>query len=68
VEKVTGEPLTMVEAQRSAIVEALRYTRGDMSGAAWFLGIGRATIYRKVRDYEIMPEEWNHDRAEGATV
>ena len=51
-------PMSMVEAQRHAIVAALRYTYGDMAGSAYHLGIGRATIYRKVRDYEIQVEEW----------
>lgn len=51
-------PMTMLDAQRGAIVAALRYTRGDMAGAAYHLGIGRATIYRKVKDYEIQSWEW----------
>ena len=43
----------MVEAERDAIVEALRYARGNVAEAARLLMIGRTTLYRKMKSYEI---------------
>lgn len=46
--------LTRLEAlERDAIVEALGIHGGDKSAAAESLGMSRATIYRKIRDYGI---------------
>ena len=44
-------PLDQVE--RSAILSALAKTKGDRAAAAHFLGIGRTTLYRKLRCYGI---------------
>jgi DNA-binding NtrC family response regulator len=44
-------PLTEVE--RRAILHALEYTRGDRAIAAHLLGIGRTTLYRKLKEYEL---------------
>lgn len=44
-------PLEQVE--RSAILNALAKTKGDRAAAAHFLGIGRTTLYRKLRGYGI---------------
>ena len=52
------EPVSMMEAQRYAIVDALRYTHGDLLGAAWKLGIGLSTLRRKIKAYEIRNVEW----------
>jgi DNA-binding NtrC family response regulator len=49
----TVVPLDQVE--RSAILSALEKTKGDRAAAAHFLGIGRTTLYRKLRGYGIMP-------------
>ena len=46
-------PLDQVE--RSAILGALARTKGDRAAAAHFLGIGRTTLYRKLRGYGIVP-------------
>ncbi len=43
------EPLADVE--RRAILGALDYTKGDRTLAAMMLGIGRTTLYRKLKDY-----------------
>jgi len=40
-------------AERDAIVEALRSTDGNRSHAAALLGIGRATLYRKLHRYRL---------------
>jgi transcriptional regulator with PAS, ATPase and Fis domain len=44
-------PLTQIE--RRAILEALEYTKGDRAIAANLLGIGRTTLYRKLKEYQI---------------
>jgi len=44
-------PLEQVE--RNAIMEALEYTKGDRAVAANLLGIGRTTLYRKLKEYQL---------------
>jgi transcriptional regulator with PAS, ATPase and Fis domain len=44
-------PLTQIE--RRAILEALEYTKGDRAVAANLLGIGRTTLYRKLKEYQL---------------
>jgi transcriptional regulator with PAS, ATPase and Fis domain len=44
-------PLTEIE--RRAILEALEYTKGDRAIAANLLGIGRTTLYRKLKEYQL---------------
>jgi DNA-binding NtrC family response regulator len=43
----------LVELERAAILNALEYTRGDRMMAAHLLGIGRTTLYRKLKEYNI---------------
>jgi transcriptional regulator of acetoin/glycerol metabolism len=51
----TRRHLTRMEAlERDAIVEALAAHNGDKTAAAGALGMSRATIYRKIRDYGIL--------------
>jgi DNA-binding NtrC family response regulator len=45
--------LPLVELERRAIRDALRYTKGDRVTAAHLLGIGRTTLYRKLKEYGI---------------
>jgi transcriptional regulator of acetoin/glycerol metabolism len=46
--------LTQIEAlERDAIVRALQENGGNKTAAANALGISRATIYRKVKDFGI---------------
>ena len=45
--------LPLTEIERRAIVEALEYTRGDRAVAAHLLGIGRTTLYRKLKEYKL---------------
>lgn len=45
--------MKMWEYQRRAIIDALIETEGDISHAAQRLGIARATIYRKIKEYDI---------------
>ena len=44
-------PLTEVE--KRAIIDALEYTKGDRAIAASLLGIGRTTLYRKLKEYQL---------------
>ncbi|HKW97983.1 MAG TPA: sigma-54 dependent transcriptional regulator [Bryobacteraceae bacterium] len=44
-------PLT--EMEKRAILEALEYTKGDRVMAAYLLGIGRTTLYRKLKEYRL---------------
>lgn len=43
----------LVEVERKAIMDALDYTQGDRAVAAHLLGIGRTTLYRKLKEYEL---------------
>jgi DNA-binding NtrC family response regulator len=43
----------LVEMERRAIVQALEFTKGDRVMAAHMLGIGRTTLYRKLKEYGI---------------
>jgi DNA-binding NtrC family response regulator len=45
--------LPMEELERRAIAEALANTHGDRGRAAVMLGIGRTTLYRKLKRYRI---------------
>lgn len=45
--------LPLNEVERRAIIAALDYTRGDRMMAAHLLGIGRTTLYRKLKEYQL---------------
>jgi two-component system NtrC family response regulator len=45
-------PATVEEIERRAIEATLDYTGGDKTRAARALGIGRKTLYRKLKEYE----------------
>ena len=45
--------LPLSEVERRAILEALAYTKGDHTMAAALLGIGRTTLYRKLKEYRL---------------
>ncbi len=52
--QVTPQPVrSLEETERQAISEALVYTRGDRARAALLLGIGRTTLYRKLKQYQL---------------
>jgi DNA-binding NtrC family response regulator len=52
------EVLPLEELQRRAILRMLRQTSGDKLAAARLLGIGKTTLYRKLKQYSL-------DRAQG---
>ncbi len=45
--------MSLEELEKHAIVEALAFTRGDRARAAVLLGIGRTTLYRKLKQYQV---------------
>lgn len=45
--------IPLMEMERREIFRALEFTKGDRVMAASLLGIGRTTLYRKLKDYEI---------------
>lgn len=53
------QPLSLVEAERAAIVAALRHTGGNLPGASWLLGCGLSTLRRKIQGYDIEAGEWS---------
>jgi DNA-binding NtrC family response regulator len=46
-----GGVLPLQEVERRAIEQALTFTHGDRTTAAHLLGIGRTTLYRKLKEY-----------------
>lgn len=48
-----GPPPSMVEYEKTAIIAALKYCRGSIPEAASVLGIGQATLYRKINRMNI---------------
>lgn len=49
-------PGRLEHLEMQAIVEALRQTDGHVGEAARLLGLGRATVYRKIRQYGVGPK------------
>ena len=45
--------LPLNEVEKRAIMKALDYTNGDRAVAAGLLGIGRTTLYRKLKEYQV---------------
>lgn len=54
---------TMNEIESKAIENAIAQHRGNLTEAAKALGIGRATLYRKVKLYQIDPSQARKKRA-----
>jgi len=51
--KPAGAILPLMQMEKQAILEALEYTQGDRAVAANLLGIGRTTLYRKLKEYRL---------------
>lgn len=51
----SGSPgvMTLADLERQAILDAIRRLRGDKLQAAKLLGIGKTTLYRKLKEYGI---------------
>jgi DNA-binding NtrC family response regulator len=43
--------LPLAEVERRAILRTIEHTKGDRTFAAELLGIGRTTLYRKLKEY-----------------
>lgn len=54
---------TMNELEAKAIEDAIDQFRGNLTEAAKALGIGRATLYRKVKQYQIDPSQARKKRS-----
>ena len=52
-----GKVQTIDQLESNAIRQAIGNFRGNLTEAAKALGIGRATLYRKVKQYNIDPSE-----------
>jgi two-component system response regulator HydG len=48
----SGDLVPLKETERRSIMRALRETAGDKLAAAKLLGIGKTTLYRKLKQYE----------------
>jgi two-component system response regulator HydG len=44
---------SLAELERQAIIDTLRQLKGDKLTAARLLGIGKTTLYRKLKEYGI---------------
>jgi two-component system response regulator HydG len=51
------EIIPLDELERRAIVRTLRETNGDKVAASRILGIGKTTLYRKLKRYTMIPIE-----------
>lgn len=49
--------MSMAQVERAAIEAALRNSRGNRRKAAEVLQIGERTLYRKLREYHLVPDE-----------
>jgi transcriptional regulator of acetoin/glycerol metabolism len=52
--RLMGEPiegLNLAEVEKQAILRALDAKQGDVRAAAQVLGIGKTTLYRKIREF-----------------
>lgn len=48
-----NEPATLKDVEAEAITNALHYFNGNITAASRALGVGRNTLYRKVKEYNI---------------
>ena len=55
--------LPLHEVEKRAIIEALEYTKGDRGVTAALLGIGRTTLYRKLKEYSLDTAEEPQNRS-----
>jgi transcriptional regulator of acetoin/glycerol metabolism len=60
--------LPIAEVERHAILNAVAEAKGDKLLAARMLGIGKTTLYRKLREYHRASEEAIEAETASATV
>ena len=51
--QIDASILTIAEMEKQAILNTLRQLNGDKLTAARLLGIGKTTLYRKLKEYGI---------------
>lgn len=51
--ELTIEPVTIADAEKAAIERAIICSEGNMTRAASILGIGKTTLYRKIKEYDL---------------
>ena len=56
----------MVEIEEEIIRRAIQHYDGQMSEVARRLGIGRSTLYRKLKEFGIDPEEVSDEAVHAA--
>ena len=49
--RLGGREMPLAEIEKKAILHAIEHTKGDRTVAAAMLGIGRTTLYRKLKEY-----------------
>jgi transcriptional regulator of acetoin/glycerol metabolism len=49
--KLTDKPISLNEAEKIVIANAIKRNRGNLSAVSKELGIVRQTLYRKMKDY-----------------
>ncbi|HLJ58397.1 MAG TPA: sigma 54-interacting transcriptional regulator [bacterium] len=65
--KPIAEPVrSLAQAEEVAILSAARFTQGNLSRAAELLGIGRTTLWRKMRELGLSAKDFGTDRPRAA--
>lgn len=59
----SDEIAPLAEVERRHILRTIDHTRGDVSAAAMMLGIGRTTLYRKLKSYGSAPADSEQTQA-----
>jgi hypothetical protein len=58
--------LPLAEVERRHILRVMEFTKGDVTTAAQVLGVGRTTLYRRMKEYRALedfdPPEWSRGR------
>jgi DNA-binding NtrC family response regulator len=62
-----GHTRTLGELEAETIKFALIHYRGQMSEVARKLGIGRSTLYRKLKEYQLEPQGLEADQSDSAS-
>ncbi len=56
------EMLPLAEVERRHILRVMEFTKGDVTTAAQVLGVGRTTLYRRLKEYRALedfdPSDW----------
>lgn len=55
--QLSGQVVSMDQLEKAAIIQSIESCRGNLSLAAKSLGLGRATLYRKLKTYNIEPRQ-----------